>query len=378
MPYVVLLISALLLGVAVNLPLGSFPLALSGDGASHGAIALAIGCGAFAALVASLPIGALSDQVGRLGMMRASAGASLLVLAALGIAHGALPGAVLLGLRSVAFVAYATAQFAYASSLVGPQRSVSAVGSLGIIGNLSFALGPALGVWLWQHGIGREQYLWASVVAIPGVAILYALPSRHDPHRPHPSRTIMMRSVWLPAIVYLVASALQSGVNIALAVLTFQQRGIANGALIFTASAVMTVTLRYPAGLLVERFGAGPIAIPAALIQAVGCVLAIHASSAVSVIVAGMLLGTAWSAIVPVALELLFERSTPGTRGAAMGAYNLALSLGAALGALLAAGATLAGPGYALAIGLCGAAPLGALPWLLRQQAAQRPNGVRA
>jgi MFS family permease len=86
------------------------------------------------------------------------------------------------------------------------------------------------------------------------------------------------------------------------------------------------------------------------------------------VIVAGVCLGAAWGAVVPVSLGLLFEHSSPRTRGAAMGAYNLAFNGGAACGALLATFATLAGGGYALAIAICAVAPLAALPYVLRSQ----------
>ena len=69
---------------------------------------------------------------------------------------------------------------------------------------------------------------------------------------------------------------------------------------------------------------------------------------------------------MPVSLGLLFEHGGPDTRGAAMGAYNLAFNGGAATGALLATGATLVGPGYPLAIDVCAFAPLLVLPAVMR------------
>jgi MFS family permease len=234
---------------------------------------------------------------------------------------------------------------------------------LGWFGNLSFATAPAAGFWLWQHGIEREQFLWSAGVALVGALILSRLPAETG-RRVRRSRKIFMRSVWLPAIAFLVACSLAGGVNGALAIVTFHQRGISNGALLFTALASTTFALRFFAGRLVDRFGPRTIAIPTAVAQCVGVLLAARADAPVAVIIAGMCMGIAWSAVVPVGIGLLFERSSPGTRGAAMGSCNLAFSIGMTVGSILAAAAAAWGGGYTLAMSICAATSLVALPWL--------------
>jgi MFS family permease len=82
------------------------------------------------------------------------------------------------------------------------------------------------------------------------------------------------------------------------------------------------------------------------------------------VLAAGALLGIAWSAVVPVGVGLFFEQSTPGTRGAAMGAYNMSFAIGTSAGALLAALLTRFGLSYAAAISACALAPLIAVPFV--------------
>jgi MFS family permease len=248
-----------------------------------------------------------------------------------------------------------------------------------MIGNLTFATAPALGVFFWQHGIGRSQFGFAAGLAAAGALCLWALPARHDV-RPRGAKRapIVMHPRWLPATVFAATTVLQGGVNGSLAVLTFQQRGIVNGAAIFSASAITAFALRYPAGRLVDRFGPRAIAFPTALIQAIGCVLAAGAHSLTAVILAGLCLGAAWGAVVPVSLGLLFEHSSTRTRGAAMGAYNLAFNGGAACGAVLATIATLSGGGYSLAIAVCAVAPLVALPYVLRSQNGGRRRTLTA
>ena len=64
MAYALLVASAFLFELALDVPVGSLPLALDGDGASHGAVVAAMGSGVFAAMLAGLPLGALVDRAG--------------------------------------------------------------------------------------------------------------------------------------------------------------------------------------------------------------------------------------------------------------------------------------------------------------------------
>jgi MFS family permease len=366
MTYALLLLTALCLELALNLPVGSLPLALEHEGATREQIAMSMGAGMFTFLFVSIPIGALVDRIGRIATMRMGIALAFVSMAALYFTHGPILGGVLMACRAMALCGFMTAQFAYGSMIVPKDRSVSAVATMGIIGNFCFALAPALGVYLWQSGCGRQQYLWAEVPIVIGAILLTRLPEKHDVKITASSkRRIMLRKTWTPAILFAMACAMQGGVNGSLAVLTFHDRGIANGATIFSASALTTVLFRYPAGRLVEIFGPRKIAIPTALFQVVGCLLASGAHSLLFVIAAGACLGVAWSSIVPVALALLFEQSSPRTRGAAMGAYNFSLGSGAAIGAGIATVATMLGHGYSEAIVTCAAAPLLALPLVL-------------
>ncbi len=166
-------------------------------------------------------------------------------------------------------------------------------------------------------------------------------------------------------MIFVLSCTLQYGVNGALAVLAFHDRGIANGALIFSASALTTVLARYPAGRLVERFGARTIAVPTAIIQGCGCLLAARATNSLAVIFASICLGIAWAAVVPIGLALFFETSSQRSRGAAMGSYNLAFGFGGACGALIATVSIMLGAGYSQAISICALVPCLALGYLL-------------
>jgi MFS family permease len=380
-PFFFLILSTIVSEFACNLPTGALPLALLRDGATHSEVAFAMGGGLFAQLLGSVPVGAVVDRVGRLKTIRASM--LLMALSTLGMTflHGAVWGGVLMGLRGFSMMSYVTAEFAYVAEIVPSERSISAVSTLGMIANLVFAFAPAVGVWLWNNGFGRDQFAYGAAIIVAGGSVLWFLPRQHDIKPRRRSRLILMRSAWLPAVAFLSAAAMQSGVNTALAVVTFTQRGIVNGALIFTSMAIVTAALRYPAGRFVEKYGPRLMTLPVAAAQIAGCLLAAGAHTAGTVLAAGALLGVAWSAVVPVGVGLFFEKSTPGTRGAAMGAYNLSFAIGTSAGALLAALLARFGLNYTAAIASCALAPLVAVPFVFIRIARRergRPAGISA
>ncbi|MDQ2872575.1 MAG: MFS transporter [Candidatus Eremiobacteraeota bacterium] len=363
-PFLLLIVATMVTELACNLPTGALPLALLQDGANAPQIALAMGGGMFAQLFGSVPVGALVDRFGRLLTIRVAV--VLMALSNLGLAylHGPIWGGAFVALRGFSMMAFVTGEFAYVTEIVPAQRSVSAVSTLGMLANLTFAFAPACAVYLWHIGIGREQFLYGAILTALGGAAMWLLPSRHDILTAHRSRTILMRSVWLPAMLFLIAAALQSGVNGSLAVLTFTHRGITNGALIFTSMAFFTFALRYPAGRFVDKYGPRLMALPVAVAQVAGCIVAARAYTPLTVLIAGALLGIAWSAVVPVGVGLFFEYSSRRTRGVAMGAYNLSFAIGTSSGAIMAALLVKFGSTYAIAIAACAIAPMLAVPWL--------------
>lgn len=351
------------------------PLALLADRAPHPAIVLALGAGTFANLLGSIPVGFLVDRIGRLVTIRIAALAMAASTLGMALSHGVIWGGLFMALRGIALTSYVTAEFAYASEIVPPERAVSAISFFGLVANTMFAISPSVGVWLWNHGVGREQFAAATIATLAAAALLWFLPSRHDIPTGARSRTILMRGAWVPTMSFLIACSIVSGVNLSAAVLTFTHRGLINGALIFGAMALTTAAVRYPAGRLVDRYGARPMAIPVAIATIAGCLVAAQAFHPLQVILAGALCGIAWGMIVPVGIGLFFERSGKRTRGAAMGAYNFSFSLGGALGTGVASLFVHFGWGYAGAMTLAAATPLIATPLLFLPRRAKRIQG---
>jgi MFS family permease len=365
MIFFVLVIAAFCVETSMSLPMGSLPLVLGQEGVSHHHIALVMGAGMFAMVIAAIPLGALVDRIGRVVTMRISSIGALLALAVLGFAHGSIMAALMMSVRSLALVAYMTAQSAYVSGLVRKERQVSAVATMGIVGSLAFATAPAIAVWLWQHGCAREQYLWGTLIIGLGGLMTWFLPKEEPLSETADGQRVFFIKAWLPALIFGIFGSLQSGVNVSLAVLAFHERGIANGAALFSAAAITTVVFRYPCGRLVESIPPRWVACLIAIIQGAGCILAADAQTLPAVITAGIIFGIAWAAFIPTVLAFLFEESTDSQRGAVMGVFNFALGSGMTLGASLASYTSAHGGGYEEASLLCAMATSLALPFLL-------------
>lgn len=145
MTYTLLFVAALLAEMASSIPMGSMPLALFGEGASESQISIVMGSGMFAGLLVSIPVGILVDRVSRILVMKVSLVVCALALVVMGLLHGVLAAYLEMAMRALGVIAFMTAQFAYVSAMFSGERKVSAVSSMGIVGNIAFAIGP--GFW---------------------------------------------------------------------------------------------------------------------------------------------------------------------------------------------------------------------------------------
>jgi len=122
-------------------------------------------------------------------------------------------------------------------------------------------------------------------------------------------------------------------------ILHLEDRGIGHGVLVFGAFAAMIVISRLIAGDLPDRVGAAPVAIVAALVEAVGLLMIAFAQDLAVAILGGAVMGAAFSLVNPSLMLIALGRVTPAARGAAMGTYTAFFDAGVGLGAPLAGAA---------------------------------------
>ncbi len=360
----ILLTAALLTNFATGMVAGSLPLALLSEGNRVSIVALVMSMGVVTAACASIPMGWVADAIGKRRTLTLAVGCAMCALIGQFLAHGAVESAIAWSLQSFANITFNNAQLAFISKVAPEERRVSSTASTAVFVNLGLATAPVFAVFLWQHGIGRQQYLLGAVLAIINLVLLSFLPA-DSVTRHRRTRTILLRSAWLPAILLGIAVNLQSGVNAALSVAIFHHRGIANPALLLAVTSTTALLARYPMARLVETYGSKALAIPTVIMQASGCIVAGFAWDSVHVVFGGILLGWAWAGIYPSVLSMFLERSSKATRGRAMGALGFAAGVGAALGGLIATISSAIGLGYTFAMVCAALSSVCVLPLVL-------------
>ncbi len=358
---------------ATGMVAGSLPLALLSEGNRVFIVALVMSMGVTTAACVSIPMGWVADAIGKRRTLTLALGCAVCALTGQFLAHGAVESALAWSLQAFANVSFNTAQLAFILKVAREERRVSSTSSTAVVVNVGLATAPVFAVFLWQHGIGRHLYLLGVALAIINILLVSILPADTITRHRHP-RTILLRSAWLPAIMFGVAANLQSGVIAALSVAVYHHRGIANPALLLAVTATTALIARYPMARLVETFGSKALAIPTVIMQASGCLVAGFAWDSTHVILGGILLGWAWAGMYPSLLSMFLERSSNATRGRAMGALAFAGSVGGALGGLIATISSAIGLGYTFALICAALSSVSVLPIVLMSRGRARKS----
>lgn len=238
---------------------------------------------------------------------------------------------------------------------------------LAVWGGLS--VGPLAGELILGAGGYRAVWLFAAAMPAIGAAIASRVPDPFEPlehAEPHP---LIAPEAVRPGIAVALASIGYAAVATFI-VLHLEARGIGHGATVFAAFAAMIVVTRVAVGDLPDRFGGAPVAIGAALGEAVGLLLIGVARSLPVALIGGMAMGAAFSLLNPSLMLLAVGRVSERGRGAVMGTFTAFFDAGVGLGAPLA-GLAAALTGYEGAFLLAAAISVGSA--LLTLVALHRP-----
>jgi len=264
--------------------------------------------------------------------------------------------------------------------------------SLGLMGG-AISLGISLGAPLGGY-LSRDFGVRAPLVAAAGLFLAVALASLALPDGYRGRQRVTLRQIasallgrprlLLPCFFYFV-DRYTVGLFVVLFPLYLGSLGVADPALRGRYLALFLLPfalLQVATGRLAERTGAFPPLVAGSL--AYGLLLTLVGFSDLSTlwwVMAG--LGATAAVMFPPTLMLTAELADPAARGSAMGGFNLAGSLGFAVGPMAGAWAFEAG-GYGFAFALAGGlevtaalVALGGALWLARarRRAAGRPGG---
>ncbi len=364
-----LLVCASLVDLAMNMPLTIIPLRMLEDGYAAQQAATAMFVPLVVALITTLPSGFAVDRFGVHKTLLAGIGTMGAVTALLLAAHSPKSVAALLAVRSACGVLYMTASFVFAASSDDEKQRLYGVTWLAMAVTISFSVGPALSTFLWQHAIHDVQFIACALCCAAALAFVPAggAPSRRPADASESRIHSMPYAAWAAPLCFCVAVSAIAGVNNTLAVVGLHARSLSGG-LFFSGTAVGMLLARVPSAVVVHRYGA--IAAASALtciMLAGGTIVALSQSNAV-LVGGAILMGAAWTSMLPACSSLLLAAAPPHARGRAMAAYTFAMSLGAVIGGAGAAQLSRFPNGYAVALELACALPPIALAFLVFSQ----------
>ncbi len=299
--------------------------------------------------LSAVPIGIQSDRVGRkpmitLGLLCFAGATTAFALAP--NAWALLPGRVLYGLAGVATFYIGSA---YVGDVARPEERGVAFGFYTTAMGLGFAIGPLIGSLLAAaYGI-PGSYLGAAVVALCGAAIAHlglrqtrATPGGVQMRRTRPSWAEMRQLIRDPnlsaaSIANLVTSVAYNGAILNFFPLYAAQLGAGQTEInsMFSSRAFASTAARIPSGLLAVRLTTWFMILVA---PATTAFVLLGMSNTTALAALGVLLileGIAFGAFLTTGQAFVAEHSVPRTRGAAVGIYSTANSIGSTFSPLL-------------------------------------------
>jgi MFS transporter, DHA1 family, solute carrier family 18 (vesicular amine transporter), member 1/2 len=304
-------------------------------GASPTMIGLLFGSFGLTLLTVSIPMGAMSDRIGRkapmLGGLIALSGATLLFAFA-----DSLPW--LFAARLVQGAADAVTWvvgFALIADLYDASERGRVTGIVMMGTSVAVMIGPTFGGWLYELGGIRLPFIVVAVLAAIDVLLFLALdvPSRHADIEHVPFRTVLR----VPAIAAcaLVVVGIAATICMLEPVLALHLSGLgvkpARLGLIYGVAAVATTALNPVTGGLSDRFGARRVTMIGLLMMAAMVPLLGQAWSYGSALVLFVLTAAAGTFVITPSLAYMGEAtSDAGVRsfGIAYGLYNVAWGVG--------------------------------------------------
>lgn len=335
-------------------------------------------------LIGDLPAGLIAARIGE---KRALIGAALVEAAALGLcwlADGIALLAIGVFVTGLAGAVFGLARQAYLTELVPVHQRARALSTLGGTHRIGQFFGPLVGALVVGLINLSAAYATAALFSVLAAALTLILPDVEAPGRvpgtrgPRLGQVIAARRKSLLTLG-LGAMVIQLGRAARLSVLPLW--GDAMGlspqviSLIFAASALADMSVFYPSGWIMDRYGRFFSAVPTLVVLGVGFALLPLSRGPVSVLLVAVLLGLANGFSAGIVMTLGSDSAPVNARPTFLGAWRLLTDTGNAGGPLLVSAVVALAPLWAASIAIGVTCWLGAL-WFARWLP-RRPGAVR-
>lgn len=340
----------LLADIVAGIFLPTFSLYARDLGVSLALLGILNTVGGLTQLAASLPLGIVSDVVGRTRVLTAGTLAFALALLILGLV-GSVPalfvGRVLFAIGSVATFQIGAA---YLGDITAPEQRSTAFGLYTTAMGLGFALGPIIGGQIAATGGTARAYLVGACIALTALLVT-ALMLRGGRVAPRPAgaaprettggldvRGRLGSIVGTPDLLLVTFGNMLIMLTFAGAVTTFfpvygREIALTQATIgtMFALRATVSTLGRFPNGMISRAFGSWTVMLGALCLNVVA-MFGIAATTSPWLLT--MLLaaeGLAFGAYLVAGQTYVADHTAPAVRGTAVGFYSMAGSLGAAL-----------------------------------------------
>lgn len=291
-------------------------------------------------LTGGLPVGALSDRLGR---KRVLVGGALLFGAACLLFTVPAEPLLLIGPRillGLAMLATFPLGVAYIADVVPEARRTLAISIYVSAQGAGYTLGPLLGSWLADAYGYHVAYDVAAAIAV-ATALLAARRLRSSSASGPVSRSaippsgLLRRELAAPALANVFVMLMFSGAVLPFLALLGTTVGLGTfgvGAL-YAVRSVASVLARLPAGLLAGRLSNAQLMLGAVSLDAVGALCIAWAGSAPQLFAAVTVDGIAFGVFLTAGQSMVAEHAPSGRRGAAIGGFAMAGAIGETAGA---------------------------------------------
>lgn len=332
----------LLLAFCNGMLVPTLPLFASSLHASLSVVGLVLGAEAIGTLIADVPAGALLRRFsGKIVMAGGLAlvGVSVLLLVP---SHGVLP---VLGLRLTSgfgLALFNLSRHAFLTEATHNGKRGRAISTFGGVSRAGAFLGPAIGgLVAASFGLRAPFVLYAGVALVALLGVLRFVPASPPPKAAAAARFAVVRQfagvLSTAGLAQLMAQMLRAGRKVLLPLYASQILGLDVGTvgIILSASAFADLSLFYPAGWLMDRWGRKFAIVPSFLAQAVGLALVPLTHGFVGLLVVAVALGLGNGLSAGTMMTLGADLAPREALGEFLGVWNLVGDAGASGGPLL-------------------------------------------
>ena len=359
---------AFLVALGRGLLIPILPLYVREFGASYAMIGLVMAAQELGTLVADLPAGVLLRRLGRKRAMLSGLAAFVLATAALFWARDVFESMALRFIAGAGLALFNVARHQYMAETVAQGTRGRAIAVFGGVNRIGIFMGPALGGALAAAAGLRAPFLLFGGIGMLALALVMAfvqrtgaaIPDAGGRHGLVATLKAHYRLLATAGLAQLFMQTIRAGRNIVIPLIGAELLGLEVGAIgvVMSAGAAVDMTLFYPAGWLMDRFGRKFAIVPSVLIQALGMALLPFAAGFGGLLLISCLIGFGNGIGSGTMMTLGADLAPAEARAEFLGAWRFIGDSGGMLGPVIVGGVAdlLVLPAAALALAGCGLA----------------------